>query len=138
MNALLSIKPEFAERIMDGTKRYEYRRRVFGKPVERIFVYASSPHQHIVGEIEVAGIHSAAPSEIWRRTRASSGISYGYFKEYFFQRREAHAIEVAAVIVYNHPVNPYVLINGFVPPQSYMYLHDRVAEIIRGAVLEHS
>jgi predicted transcriptional regulator len=135
MNALLSIKPEFADLILDGTKKYEYRRRVFGRPVERIFVYASSPHQQIVGEIEVARIHSASPSAIWRKTRGAAGISHSYFIEYFAERREAHAIEVASVTVYDGPVNPYDLFTDFVPPQSYMYVDDDVARKIRGAVV---
>lgn len=135
MNALLSIKPEFAHGIFKGAKRYEYRKRVFTRPVERVFVYASSPEQHIVGELEVAGIHSASPSTIWRKTRLRSGISYSYFKDYFAEREKAHAIELGCVTVYEEPVDPYSVFPGFVPPQSYMYLTDDHVGRIRAAAV---
>ena len=131
MNALLSIRPEFARKILDGTKRYEYRKRAFAKPVERIFVYSSSPTQHIVGEIEVAFVHSAKPSAIWHKTCRQSGIQYAFFKEYFGRRSEAYAIEVASVTIYDSPVDPFVLFSRFTPPQSYMYLHEKDVERIR-------
>ncbi|MBN2267375.1 MAG: ASCH domain-containing protein [Candidatus Babeliaceae bacterium] len=134
MNALLSIKPEFACKILEGTKKYEYRKRAFGKPVERIFVYASSPQQHIVGEIEVASVHSAKPSSIWQKTHKASGISYSYFKEYFSQKVEAFAIEVASVTIYDEPIDPFNLFDQFTPPQSYMYLDEDDVAKIRSAV----
>lgn len=131
MNALLSVKPEFANRILDGTKKYEYRKRVFSKPVERIFVYSSSPTQRIVGEIELVQVHCAAPSSIWRRTRLHSGISRRYFLEYFSGRDVGYAIEVGAVHPYSRPVDPFTVLVGFVPPQSYMYVCDADAGEIR-------
>lgn len=36
---LLSIKPEYAEKIFAGTKKYEYRRHVASEKVEKIIVY---------------------------------------------------------------------------------------------------
>ena len=44
MKALLSIKPEFADMIFAGTKRYEFRRAIFKRnDLEGVLVYASSP-----------------------------------------------------------------------------------------------
>jgi hypothetical protein len=39
----LPIKPIYAERLMDGTKRFEFRRRPMSADVTHIVVYASSP-----------------------------------------------------------------------------------------------
>ena len=39
MTALLSIKPEFAEAIFDGTKKFEFRKVKFKKNVNKIKVY---------------------------------------------------------------------------------------------------
>ena len=50
---LLSIKPEFSEKIFNETKKYEFRKRVARKKVEKIVVYATSPVKKIVGEVEV-------------------------------------------------------------------------------------
>ena len=53
MKVLLSIKPEFADKIFNGTKKYEYRRSIFKKKeVKTVVVYASSPIQKIIGEFE--------------------------------------------------------------------------------------
>ena len=41
MKALLSIKPEFAEAIFNGKKRFEYRKVIFKKEVKYIQVYVT-------------------------------------------------------------------------------------------------
>jgi predicted transcriptional regulator len=54
MKVLLSIKPEFAEKIFDGSKRFEFRRNVFkNRDVRTVVVYASSPISKVVGEFDI-------------------------------------------------------------------------------------
>ena len=50
---LLSIKPEFADKIFNGTKKYEFRRSIFKENIKIIVVYVSYPVQEIVGEFEI-------------------------------------------------------------------------------------
>lgn len=50
---LLSIKPEYANKIFDGQKHYEYRKRIPKKEVSKIVVYSSAPEQAVIGEVEV-------------------------------------------------------------------------------------
>lgn len=46
MKILLSIKPEFADKIFEGTKQFEFRKSIFkDKTVRKVVVYASSPIQ---------------------------------------------------------------------------------------------
>jgi hypothetical protein len=55
-SVLLSIKPEFVEKIFSGLKKYEFRRVIFkSKSVSRVVIYASSPVQRVVGEFAVGG-----------------------------------------------------------------------------------
>lgn len=43
MKVLLSIKPEFAEKIFSGEKKFEFRRSIFkDKTVKTVLVYASA------------------------------------------------------------------------------------------------
>jgi len=57
MTVLLSIKPEFADKIFDGTKKYEFRRRIFKKEgVKKVIVYVTSPVQKIIGEFLIESI----------------------------------------------------------------------------------
>ncbi len=57
MKVLLSIKPEFAFKIFNGTKKYEYRRTIFKKcEVTIVLVYATYPIQKVIGEFEIGEI----------------------------------------------------------------------------------
>ena len=56
MKALLSIKPEFAEAIFNGKKRFEYRKVIFKEKVKYIQVYVTKPVGKIIGEFEIGEI----------------------------------------------------------------------------------
>ncbi len=73
--AFLPIKPKYADRLMDGSKQYEFRRRPFSDDVTHIVVYASSPRKQIVGILKVKDIESGSATAIWKRTKDSAGIS---------------------------------------------------------------
>ena len=54
MKILLSIKPNYVEEIICGTKLYEFRKTLYRRrDVKTIVVYSSSPVCRVVGEIEV-------------------------------------------------------------------------------------
>ena len=55
MKVLLSIKPEFADKIFNGTKKYEFRKSIFkNKDVDTVVVYASSPCKYIINWYTIA------------------------------------------------------------------------------------
>lgn len=122
MSVLLSIKPEFAEKILTGEKRFEFRRVIPKQRVDRVVVYASSPVCRLVGEFTVRRVVSAPPEELWRRARSCAGIPRRYFDAYFEGRTEAHAFEIAEVLRYDQPIDPLRIYRGFRPPQSFVYL----------------
>jgi len=122
MKVLLSIKPEFAFKIFDGTKKFEFRKVIFKNPnIKTVVVYASSPVQQVIGEFEIADILSYNPSEVWRQTKEYSGISEDRFFEYFADRKIAHAIKIKNPKKYKQPLSLQDNFNVF-PPQSYVYL----------------
>ena len=54
MKVVLSIKPQFTNKIFDGTKKFEFRKAIFkNKNVTSVIVYASSPVQKVIGEFEI-------------------------------------------------------------------------------------
>lgn len=122
MKALLSIKPEFAEKIFSGAKRFEYRKIPFRKNVTNVVVYSSSPVQRIIGEFTVKRIIEGSPEEVWRRTQSYSGISKDFFTSYFSGKQTAYAIEINEFIRYKDEIDPFKENEGFVPPQSYRYM----------------
>lgn len=48
MDAILSIKPVYANQILAGTKKVEFRKRSFKEKVRRVYIYASVPVKQIV------------------------------------------------------------------------------------------
>ena len=122
MRVLLSIKPEYAFKIFDGTKRFEFRKVIFKNPnIKTVVVYASSPVQQVIGEFEIDDIFSFNPDAIWKMTKEYSGISKSFFYEYFADRDIAHAIKIKKTKRYSKPL---CIREDFkvVPPQSYVYL----------------
>lgn len=126
MKVLLSIKPEFAFKIFEGEKKFEFRKVIFKNPnVSTVVVYASSPVQQVIGEFEIDDILSSSPNEIWELTKKYSGISEIFFQEYFENRLVAHAIKIKNIKKYKRPLSLKEDFN-VLPPQSYMYLNEEV------------
>ncbi|MBN8669490.1 MAG: ASCH domain-containing protein [Chitinophagales bacterium] len=122
MRALLSIKPEYAFKIFDGEKRFEFRKIIFKNPnIKTVVVYASSPVQQVIGEFEIDDIFSFAPDMLWEMTKEYSGISEEFFFEYFANREIAHAIKIKKTRRYRKPLCIKEAFNA-TPPQSYMYI----------------
>lgn len=122
MRVLLSIKPEYAFKIFDGTKKFEFRKVIFKNPdITTVVVYASSPVQQVIGEFEIDDIFSFGPDELWKKTKKYSGISEDFFYQYFADREIAHAIKIKKTKKYKKPLCIREDFN-VVPPQSYVYL----------------
>lgn len=122
MKLLLSIKPEFALRIFDGSKRFEYRRAIHKRSdVEKALVYASAPVSKVIGEFEIADILYDDPKQLWNQTSSFSGISEQAFFKYFSNISKGYAIGVKNRVSYKTPISLESL-NISSPPQSFMYL----------------
>lgn len=121
MSVLLSIKPHFASLIFDGSKRFEYRRVVFKRPVRKVLLYASAPISKVVGEFEIEGILHGALADLWSETANHAGISREVFDRYFADRAEGYAIRIGSTLRYK---TPRCLRQdfGLHPPQSFIYV----------------
>lgn len=77
MDVLLSIKPKFAEAIMDGRKRYELRKKKNSpkKDINLVYIYATSPVQKIIGIFKISNIIEDSPIALWDRLNDHAGIS---------------------------------------------------------------
>lgn len=122
MKVILSIKPEFANKIFDGTKKYEFRRAIFKNPdVKKVVVYSSSPVQKIIGEFEIDRIITHNPETLWSKTKKHSGISEDFFFQYFGDKKLGFAIKIKNTKLYQKPKCIREDFN-LVPPQSFLYL----------------
>ena len=124
MDALLSIKPEYVNRILLNQKKFEYRKRVFAQAVERIYIYETHPTKKIVGFFYNKGTIQGTPDEVWGRTEDFSGIEYDKYMAYFSDRTAAYALIIGEFIKFTNPVNPHEIFEQFTPPQSFMYIRE--------------
>jgi predicted transcriptional regulator len=123
ISVLLSVKPLYADAILDGIKKFEFRRVLFRHPdVRRIVLYASSPVQKVVGEFALADILTMRPAALWAITAAGSGIDRKLFDEYFRGRSLAHALKVRQPVRYRRPKDLSEHLGIWTPPQSFRYL----------------
>lgn len=124
MKVLLSIKPEFAEKIFEGTKKFEFRRSVFkNKNVKTVVVYASSPVQRVIGEFEIDTILNDDLHQLWNTTKDYSGISENFFFDYFQNKEKGYAIKIKKTKKYKKALCLKENFNA-TPPQSFMYLRE--------------
>jgi predicted transcriptional regulator len=121
---MLSIHPNYAREIFNGHKRYEYRKRIFKKPVNLVVVYVTRPTGLIVGEFSIKSIIEDTPEKIWDQTKNASGIIKKDYDAYFKGYEKGYAIEIEEVIQYDQPINPYKIWETFVAPQNYKYLSE--------------
>ncbi len=123
MKVLLSIKPEYVRQILDGTKRYEFRRRLYkNEDISTIVIYATKPVGKIVGEFSIEQVHSGHPESLWEKTKEFSGIAQDLYNQYFDGREIGHAIEIKKVIKYRTPKNIDKVLPSGIPPQSFAYV----------------
>lgn len=118
---LLSINPEYVERIMCGQKKYEFRKNVCKRKVDKIIIYSTSPIMKVVGEAEVEDILIDEPSKIWDITKEESGIDQDFFEEYYRDRKQAVAYKLNHIVKYSHP--KLLMDYGITAaPQSFCYI----------------
>jgi predicted transcriptional regulator len=122
MKVLLSIKPEYAEKIFAGTKKYEFRRTIFKNPdVKTVVVYASSPVQKVIGEFEIDSIIFTDIENLWKLTEQSSDTGKSFFFQYYKGKEKGYAIKIGKTNRYETPLD---LKRDFKlsPPQSFVYI----------------
>jgi len=124
MNVLLSIRPEYTEKILSGEKRYEFRKRKPKEIVGKVFIYECHPSKRIVGWFSVRTIHSGSPEEIWERCKNSSGINKESYLAYCNGRKIIYAFEIDQILRFEYPVNPFENIPDFKPPQDFEYFDE--------------
>lgn len=126
MKVILSIKPEFAYKIFDGTKKFEFRKSIFkNSNIETVVVYASSPVKKVIGEFQIERILNYDLSTLWELTKEYSGISKDYFYEYFDNRETGFAIQIKNKVKFKKPKSLQEDYKIITPPQSFAYLSNQ-------------
>ena len=118
---LLSIKPKYANKIISGEKKYEFRKFHCRTNVDTIVIYASSPIKQIIGEVSIIEIIEGEKDEVWNRTKQNSGITKKDYKDYYKNKNSAVAYKLGQVTVYEEPIDISEVGLTYVP-QSFAYI----------------
>lgn len=118
---LLSIKPEFVEKIFLSEKKYEFRKIIPNRKVDKIVIYVTRPICRVVGEVFVSSIISGTPQDVWKKTEKYAGIGWEFFYSYFKGCEIAYAYKLGMVHKY---YKPQMLsdIGIYMAPQNFLYL----------------
>jgi len=123
ISVLLSIKPAFAERIFDGSKQFEFRRRIFrNREVKKVIVYVTSPVSKVIGEFEIENILELEIPRLWEETKEFSGIPKDHFESYFHGRTLGYAIKIGKTRRYETPLELKANFNVKYAPRSFVYV----------------
>ncbi len=118
---LLSIHPEFVNKIISGQKRYEFRKVKAKREPDKIIIYSTSPICKVIGEAEIEQIIVNSPEVVWDVTKSYSGINKAFYIDYYANRDIAIAYKLKNVIEYDQPKE----LEEFgikAAPQSFIYV----------------
>jgi len=120
--ALLAIHPHFADEILNGRKSVEFRKRAFGRDVDYVVLYATSPIKRVVGFFEVSYTWTERPQTLWSKYAHVGGIGEAEFCEYYRDSDRGVAIGIGRVWALNEPIALAALDESLTAPQSFSYL----------------
>jgi predicted transcriptional regulator len=121
----ISVKPEFAEKIVKNEKTIELRTLKPNVTIgDYIIIYASSPQKSVVAFSIIKNIIETTPKRMWNKFSKNLGIDKQRFDNYFEGKLNAIGIEFGEIIKIN-PIHLNNLRNidpQFHPPQIYRYI----------------
>ena len=138
--ALISIHPRYADKIISGEKKLEFRRSWAVQPVDVLVIYATYPVQRIVALAGVEKVILGSPNKLWSLSKdLGGGISRRDFFAYLDGKTTAVAIELGAVRPVVDGLDPTRLFGqDFRAPQSFRYLkqaeHKKLCKLVGGCL----
>lgn len=133
---LLSIRPEYANKIFDSNKTVELRRvrpRLLNEG-DLVLIYVSSPIKAVVGSFKVDYIIEKPPRELWEEVKDKAGISKGKFYEYYQGTSKGIGIFFKDIHRFREQVELQSLrkkLPELKPPQSYRYMTAKQLKIVK-------
>lgn len=130
----ISIKPEFANKILNKEKCIELRKiKPHVSSGDYIIIYASSPKKSVIGFGEIKRIIETTPDKMWKEYQSMLGIDELRYQSYYKDKKKAIGIEIGAIKAIS-PISLYDLRKidiKFHPPQIYRYVtNQQICKII--------
>ena len=138
--AILSLKPQYAELILSGEKTVELRNRVIRmEPGTVIWIYATKPVGGIVALAELDSVVHDTPAEIWVRFEKEMCIDRAHFDSYINNKESVSALILSSVHKLKRSLTLDWIrrsIGSFQPPQFYsrLSLDDRLSSTLNSVL----
>lgn len=134
-DVILSIKPQYSDKILEGRKTVELRRR-FPVSVLRgtfAYIYATSPEQAILGSATVKDVIELPIEEIWTEFKDTAFIERNDFLNYFQGLDSGFALFFEDIKRFSRKIPLTELREkfGFEPPQSFLYTNHNLQTVLR-------
>jgi predicted transcriptional regulator len=133
-DALISIRPTFADAILSGSKTVELRKRIPSITAGmRLWIYSTKPVGALVGTADVEAIERGSPDDIWATHHAKAGVCRAQYDAYYGEATVAYGITLANV-QNGRPVDIDILRTirpRFHPPQVMSFITLEEAALLR-------
>ncbi len=130
---LVSVKPEFAEKIFSGKKKIELRKAAPNvSPGDLIVIYSTTPVKAVIGIGEVGGILKMPPSRMWKLHGKILGIDKKRFFQYYEDIQVAVGIVLTSTLKFPNQLSLEEIKEKhpfFHPPQTFRYYNESLFEI---------
>ena len=130
---LLSIKTEYANKILNGSKKYEFRGWKLPDNVEYVVIYSSGVEKKIVGQFRIEKVIEDTPEKIWSFCQDKAGASEKEFYNYVysFNYDKIYAIKIKDIKSFSNFLPLSDIDDGFFAPQRFKYLTHKQIETIK-------
>jgi len=124
---LLSIKPKFVKKLINGEKIVEIRKRFSPKWRGcKAFIYSTSPVKALYGHSTIKYIDKGQPEFIWKKYEGNLGCTKEEFFDYTGDSNNIYAITMNSFSEFIAPLFleqlSFLLKKDLLPPQSYLSL----------------
>lgn len=121
-NVILSIKPKYANAIIEGTKSVEFRKTTFKRSgINKVYIYSSHPEKKIIGYFYIEDIFIEHPEKLWEQYGSEGAIKQKDFFDYYKNKKVGYCIKIKKAEKLKKPLDPKTLIQNFTAPQSFVY-----------------
>ena len=131
--ALMSIHPQYARAILDGTKEVEFRKRPLAPDTTHVVIYSTKPDGAISGAFKITFQKTLPKTQLWENFREVGRIEETPFFDYFKNHDEGVAIGVGDTYRLRESI-ALTELGITTAPQSYQYLPDGAATRIFGRI----
>lgn len=133
---LISIHPKYVSKILNGTKKVEFRRVWAIRKVTHMVIYSTSPEMKVMAIAEIDNTVVTDKKNLWNIAQEyGGGITKQELTDYFDGVSRGHAVFLKNIEKFVDPIPLSEIFPHTRPPQSYTYLTTEQFESIQQNIL---